>query len=79
MELLLRLSGKSQGLLRDRKSGAAAEATRRRKLRIEKTMFKAGYYLPPTMTFSEFLGLIGQIVNHLANEYVYRNRCLYII
>ena len=39
-------------------------------------MFKAGYYLPPTMTFSEFLGLIEQIVNHLANEYVYRNRCL---
>ena len=37
-------------------------------------MFKAGYYLPPTMTFSEFLGLIGQIVNHLAKEYVYKTR-----
>lgn len=24
-------------------------------------------------------GLIGQIVDHLAIEYVYKNRCLYII
>ena len=41
-------------------------------------MFKSEYYLPHNDTLGVPESHL-QIVNHLVNEYVYKNRCLYII